>query len=474
MKRTLSLAGIFIFLVAIVIPFDARAASQLDIDGETEAFAVRVEYDIPLPASIGTEPHVIGEIRRTFGENSKGLSGAPTNFTAVTGGDVYDPWAGVNGNDGPLKVSTVQTGIGPPVDPHNPGLPTAECFYPGNASKTVSFPRDLRAETKPIPPTSYANAICGAGPSTQLTAYSASDDVPGSPTASLGPILHTGPLEADSMLQPVHGVVTSNARASAHDVKVLDGVIRIGSVEAEGVSTAEGPGGKDSTTGHIALTNITAAGQTFSVAEDEITVANQRFPIDSSAGQAFLENLNNGLAGTGCKLSVMGPASPYPQGFLLSRKPPALGTAKDGTFAASMYGGMLILCDLPHAATDPTTFTPQRVQILVGFVYSMARAVKDDAGFGTGDFFAGTKTFNTPSRTLTIAAPPVKPSTVVAAKVDTAPISQQPQAFAPSGRTIRYKPLAMSTRIALIAIGIVLLIAATNFASRRLKELVGS
>src|SRR5205823_12105019 len=97
---------------------------------------------------------------------------------------------------------------------------------------------------------------------------------------------------------------------------------------------------------------------------------------------------------------VMGPASPYPQGFLLSRKPPALGTAKDGTFAASMYGGMLILCDVPHSATDPTTFTPQRVQILIGFVYSMARAVKDDAGFGTGDFFAGTKTFNTASRTV--------------------------------------------------------------------------
>jgi hypothetical protein len=468
MKRTLSIAAVAMFLVALVVPFDARAASQLDIDGETEAFALRVEYDIPLPASIGTEPHVIGEIRRTFGENSKGLSGAPTNFTAVTGGDLYDPWSGVNGNDGPLKVGSVQTPIGPPINPHNPGLPTAECFYPGNASKTVSFPRDLRAETKPIPPTSYANAICGAGPSTQLTAYSASDDIPGSPTGSLGPILHTGPLEAESTLQPVHGVVTSAARASA------DGVIRIGTVEAEGASTAEGPGGKDSTTGHIAMTNITAGGQTFSVAEDEITVANQRFPIDSSAGQAFLQNLNAGLSGTGCKLSVMGPANPYPQGFLLSRKPPALGTAKDGTFAASMYGGMLILCDLPHSVTDPTTFTPQRVQILVGFVYSMARAVKDDAGFTTSDFFAGTKTFTTPSHTVVEPAPPIKPSTVVAATTNTAPISQQPQAFAPSGRTIRYKPLATSTRIAFIAIGIVLLIAATNFASRRIRELVGS
>lgn len=473
MKRTLSIAAIAMFLVALVVPFDARASSQVDIDGETEAFALRVEYDIPLPGSIGTEPHVIGEIRRTFGENAKGLAGAPTNFTAVTGGTVYDPWSGVNGNDGPLKVSSVQTGVGPPVDPHNPGIPTAECFYPGNVSKTVSFPRDLRAETKPIPPTSYANAICGAGPATQLTAYSASDDVPGSPTGSFGPILHTGPLEADSTLQPVHGVVTSAARASAHDIKILDGVIRIGSVEAQGVSTAEGPGGKDSTTGHIAMTNITAGGQTFSVAEDEITVANQRFPIDSSAGQAFLQNLNNGLAPTGCKLSVMGPASPYPQGFLLSRKPPALGMAKDGTFAASMYGGMLILCDVPHSVSDPTTFTPQRVQILVGFVYSMARAVKDDAGFNLADLAGGGTTITSPSKTFTETGRS-NTQPVVTPVVSSAP-AVQPQAFTPSvGRTIRYKPLAMSTRIAFIVIGIVLLIAATNFASRKIREVVGS
>jgi hypothetical protein len=473
MRRAFAIAGVCVVLLALILPFDARASSQLDIDGETEAFALRVEYDIPLPASIGTEPHVIGEIRRTFGENSKGLAGAPTNFTAVTGGTVYDPWAGVNGNDHALKVGSVNTGINPPVDPHQ-NLPTAECFYPGNVSTTVSWPRDLRKETKPIPPASYANAECGAGPSTHLTAYSASDNVPGSPTASLGPIVHTGPLEAESVLQPAAGVVTTWARASAHDVNILDGAIRIGSVETEGTSTAEGPGGKDSTTGHVAIANISAGGQTFSIADDEITVAGRRFPIDSTAGQAFVESLNNQIAGTGCKLSVMGPASSYPQGFLLSRKPPQLGVEKDGTFAASMNGGLLILCDVPQSVSNPTTFTPQRVQILVGFEYTMARAVKDDAGFGVGDFIAGTKTLTTAPRTVDEPAPRTEKGTSVAQNTRSAP-SEQAQALPPSvARKIGYRPLARSTRIIFVIIGIVLLTGATNFASRRLRELIGS
>jgi hypothetical protein len=473
MKRWLSIGGVCLVLLAFILPFDARATTSLDIDAETEAFAVRVEYDLPLPGSIGTEPHVVGEIRRTFGENAKGLAGAPTDFTAVTGGAVYDPWSSANGNDGPLAPGGHNTGIKDPIDPHN-NLPTAECFYPGNPATTVSWPRDLRANTKPIPPTSYANAQCGAGPATALTAWSASDDVPGSPTAALGGVLHTGALAATSVLQPEAGVVTSTARASAHEVSVLGGAVRIGDVEAEGTSKAQGPGGSDSTTGHVALANISAGGQLFSVADDEITVAGNRFAIDSSAGQAFLNNVNAALAGTGCKLSVLGPANPYPQGFLLSRKPPEIGIAKDGTFAASMHGGMLIICDVPQNLTSPTGFTPQRVQILVGFVYSMARATKGDAGFGVGDFIAGAGSITTPSRTVDVPAPSLAPVSAIGAKDDTNRVPQT-QAFAPAGgRTIRYKPLARSTRIIFIAIGIVLLIAATNFASRRLRELIGS
>jgi len=472
MKRTLSWAGLGIVLMAFIVPFDARATTQIDIDGETEAFALRVEYDIPLPASIGTEPHVVGEIRRTFGENAKGLAGAPTDFTAVTGGEVYDPWSGVNGNDGPLKVGSVQTGIKQPIDPHQ-NLPTAECFYPGYISQTVSWPRDLRGDTSPLPPISYANAQCNAGPTTQLTAWAASADTPDGPGAALGSVVHTGEISADSTLQPQAGVVTSAARASGHSIKILGGVIRIGQVEAEGLSTAAGPGGTDSTTGHVALTDISAGGQLFSIADDSLVVAGTKVPIDSSAGQAFLTNVNNALDPTGCKLSVLGPASPYPQGFLLSRKPPELGVANDGTFAASMHGGMLILCDLPESLTGPTTFTPQRVQILVGFVYSMARATKDDAGFGVGDLVTGGTTITSPSRTITERGRSSTQQTVAPTTVGSGPATQ-PQAFAPAaGRTIRYKPLAVATRIAFIIIGIALLIAATNFASRRLRDLVG-
>jgi hypothetical protein len=247
-------------------------------------------------------------------------------------------------------------------------------------------------------------------------------------------------------------------------------VIRIGSVEAEGLSTAEGPGRKASSTGHVAISNVTAGGQTFSIANDELTVAGQTFPITSPEARSFMSSLNSTLSSTGCKLTVLGPAERFPQGFLLSRKPPKIGVEPDGTFGASMNGGLLILCDMPASISESTTFSPQRAQILVGFEYTMARAAVAPGGFGLGALIGGalstTRTGGTPTTVVTKGAEVAPPT------ASQAPTGAQPQALAPRPAVIRIRPLGAATRWILIAIGFVLLMLATNVAVRRLREVL--
>ncbi len=476
MSRRIAWLAAAVLVLAVATPFGALGQQkELDLDGETEAFALRVEYDIPLPAGSGTIPGNVGEIRKESGENAKGLAAAPTQFDALVSGAVYDPYAAYNGNDGNFHVGSVYTDQKPPINPHNQ-LPTAECFYPGATSKTVSWPRDLRAEeTKPLPPVAYANAQCNAGPTTQITAWAASADTPAGPGEPIGAVVHTGPVAGESLLRPDHGAVKTFARASANAVKILGGVIRIGSVEVEGASSAEGPGGTAGTSGHVALIDVEAGGQKFTVADNHLTIAGQTFAIPSDGAQAAMNAINAGLDPTGCKLTLLGPAEKYPQGYILARKPPKIGVAKDGTFAASMHGGMLVFCDIPKSITEPTTFTPQRAQILVGFAYSMAKANTASEGFGIGDL-AGPTTINTPSKTISEVSRSVRDVDAPAAPEAgrSTDVTNAPQAFTPSRRVIPYTPLGMTARVIFILIGVALLIAATNLASRRLKELVGS
>jgi hypothetical protein len=462
-------------LVAVLaVPFAVGDQAALDLAGESEAFALRVEYDIPLPAGSGTIPHVIGEIRKTSGENAKGLAAAPSNLDAVVGGTIYNPYASVNGNNGSFKLGDTDTGITPPVPPQN-RLPATECFYPGATNTTVRWPQDIRAETAPLPPVAYANAQCTPGPQTQLTAWAAAADSPGYATEALGAVVHTGNVAADSLLRPNHGRVESQVRASGEAISILGGVIRIGSVEAEGFSTAEGPGGQATTTSHMAISNITAAGQTFSIADDSLVIAGNKVPIESQEGRGFMDSLNATLDPTGCKLTVLGPANPYPQGYLLSRKPPELGVKDDGTFGASMHGGMLVLCDIPESISEPTTFNPQRAQILIGFAYTMARAAEAPAGFNLGDLVLGG---GDPAPITAVAPVTTGPATIrnqPATEPDSGGTNggPPPQALESPRKIARFEPLGSATRWLLIALGGAMLIGATNFAARRLRELSG-
>src|SRR5207247_1914142 len=71
--------------------------------------------------------------------------------------------------------------------------------------------------------------------------------------------------------------------------------------------------------------------------------------------------------------------------YVLSRKPPPVGLKKDGSLASSMAAGLLVLCDIPQRFSEPTGFNPQRLQIIVGFVYTSAIATDNVGGFGLGD-----------------------------------------------------------------------------------------
>src|SRR5438874_10346743 len=124
LRRALSWAGVSLVLFTVAAPFAALGQqTTTDYDGETEAFAIRTEYDIPLPAGSGTIPGIIGEIRKTNGENAKGLAAAPTNFDALVSGAVYDPYSTYNGNDSNFHVGSIKTNQKPPANPHN-NLPT--------------------------------------------------------------------------------------------------------------------------------------------------------------------------------------------------------------------------------------------------------------------------------------------------------------------------------------------------------------
>jgi hypothetical protein len=66
-----------------------------------------------------------------------------------------------------------------------------------------------------------------------------------------------------------------------------------------------------------------------------------------------------------------------------------MGVAADGSLAASMQGGLLVLCDLPQSATAPTGFSPQRMQVLIGFAYTGVAATDEPGGFGLGGLLGG-------------------------------------------------------------------------------------
>jgi hypothetical protein len=366
---------VVITVAALVGPAAVADAPAKRLAAEGDAFVARVEYDIPLPAGSGGIARVTGRVGPPTGDNAYGLAAAPSHLDAVVSGTWFNPLA----DEDPLTPGDQAKG---PVDiPDENRLPQVECFFPPDDVKVrFDFPTDVRDDTAGTPPLGYATAQCGRGPVSEVHARAAS--------VAGGALFESGPAGADGLFRPVKGVLDGTASAWAHDVSLLGGAIRIASVTADGASSVTGQPGGQHTLARVALHDVDVAGTRFSVDGDRMILAGKPQAFDSTAAKAVLTAANASLAPLGCAVTVVGPTDRYPQGFVLARKPPDIGVRDDGTLAGSMAGGLLVVCDLPEDATKPSGFSPQRVQMLVGFVYTSAAATDGVGGFGVGDLVA--------------------------------------------------------------------------------------
>ena len=368
----LAAAGVLGMAALLVTGPTAQAADGPpgEVNAQVDAFALRVEYDIPLPVGTGTVAHVVGEARRSnAGENVHGLAAAPTELDAVVGGRYIDPQ---------------QTGH--PIN----RAPQAECFYPGHLLATsFAFPTDTQGATAPAPPVAYAAANCGAGPSLELHSKDAANPTNG--------LVDADAVSADGLARPDKDLLTATTEARASAVSILGGVLKVGSVKAVGHSQTTGEAGGASSRAEVVLSDIAVGGQTFSLSSGTvdgketttITAAGQAFPLASPQGQQVLDAANAALAPSGCGMAAATSPGSYPQGYLFSRPQPDLGVKADGTSAASYRGGLLVICTLPRSVSDPTTFSPQRMQVLLGFAFTGTTAHAEIGGFSFGDLAGG-------------------------------------------------------------------------------------
>ena len=363
-------AAALLLVAPLLGPAPEVRAEGLDgfgVVAELDAFGVRVEYDLPVPAGTGSAPQVVGAIRRSSGgEAANGVAASPTRFDPVVGGTVADPDKEGKGDES--------------------NLPQAECAYPGALTDVrFAFPTDVRGDLAGVPPVGHAAARCGAGPTLELDAAAVASDT----VAATGPGLSVGGGTAEAVAGPVDGVLGSSAAARADDVSILGGLIRVESVEAHGESATDGTAGGARTEAAVDVVGVTVAGTTFDLRGGDLVVAGTRLPVGSEAAAVLLDQVGAALAPVGCSLTVLDDPGSYPQGFLFARPDPELGVADDGSLAASMAGGLLVECDLPQDLTAPTGFNPQRIQVVLGFAFTSVAARADIGGFGLDDLAAG-------------------------------------------------------------------------------------
>jgi hypothetical protein len=377
-RRLASLAGasaaIAVLALAATPLVTPQGAGADEFEGvglvaELDALGVRVEYDIPLPAGIGSIPQVVGTARRTGGgEAANGIAAAPSRLDPVVGGKLSNPDS--------------EPGTGDET-----ALPQAECAYPGAlADVAFTFPADLRENAAGTPPLGWSTAQCGAGPAVELHATATSPDR----TVALGPAVSVGGVVADGQAGPVEGLLSATASAKASGISILDGLIEVDSVVSSGRSQTTGKPGGGATTATVDVLGVSVAGVRFDVRGGDLVVDGTALPVGGSAASAVLRGISQALAPSGCGISILDTPSAYPQGFLFSRPEPELGVSEDGTLAASMTGGLLVQCDFPQELSQPTGFNPQRMQVMLGFVYTGVTAREDVGGFGLGNIGGGT------------------------------------------------------------------------------------
>jgi hypothetical protein len=428
------------------------------ISANVESYAARVEYDIPLPAGSGTVGQVVGEIRASAaGENAKGLAASPSALDAVVGGKFSDP-----------------QGTGHPANQY----PQTECFYPGALVDTAfAFPTDERKETSGAPPIGYATAQCGAGPTLDLRAHLGGDK-----TAAAGPTLTAASTTSEALARPVKGVLEATTSSRAADLSILNGAITVGGVDVRGHSQITGRPGEGASTASVALTDINAAGVLFSLASTsnngaqsvQLTSAGQTMSLDTAPARGVIDAANAALKPTGCTLGVLSSPDRYPQGFLFARPEPDIGVTDDGNSAGSYRGGLLIRCDIPRSISEPSTFNPQRAQILLGFAYTgTSRKPGDDnfsiGGFDTGDLVGSAQSPALANLLVSSPLPAVAAPAAAPPPAAVAPATERAAAH-PAGPALIYpRHLAASTKWILGLVSLVLWVPLTNAGVRRLR-----
>jgi hypothetical protein len=256
-------------------------------------------------------------------------------------------------------------------------------------------------------------------------------------------------------------------------VSLAGGAITVGNIRASGHSEVTGKPGDQKTEAKVSLTDIDAGGSRFSIANDQLVVGGQAMPLDSSAAQAFVDGVNAALTPTRCTIALGTDPARYPQGFLLSRKEPRIGLADDGTFAASMKGGLIVLCDLPDELGTGTDFKPQRLQAVLGFAYTAATATTEPGGFGIGDLAdsAGNVVPALPAVAgLQVTAPEATPALAAPAAEPVAPRAIQPVRSARRLATpLGDFDMDPATRWLLALVSVVAWAALTHAGARRLR-----
>lgn len=437
------------------------------LSANVESYVARVEYDIPLPVGTGTIGQVVGEVRSSdAGANAKGLAASPSALDPVVGGKFSDP-----------------QGSGHPQNRY----PQTECFYPGSLVDTsFFFPTDERKETAGVPAAGYATARCDAGPLVQLRSRVGTAGDPRTFTATAGPALGADTFTSDALARPDKGVLSAVTSSQGSNLSILNGAITVGSVVARGESQISGLPGGGASSAVVSISDIKVAGTTFSLNSKsdngketlELTSGGQSFALDSGPAKAVIDATNAALRPQGCSLSPLSSPGQYPQGFLFARPEPAVGVAADGTLAASYRGGLLVICDIPKSLSEPTTFSPQRAQILIGFAYTGAALRPGEGGLAIGGF--------QPGDLLSGAAPsqaaldvPTAPTLPLALTGSPAPVAapapapaEQAAPAAPTMPAAAVLPrhLAAGTKVALAMLSLLLWLPLTHLGATRLRS----
>jgi hypothetical protein len=394
--------------------------------GDTQAFAVRIEADEPLPVGPGDIPSVSGQLNAQ--EDFSTATAAVDLLGAVVGPKIADP-----------------TGDGHQYTQ----LPEASCVYPSEPNAGAqSYPFNGNDQQ-----TAQSEAACSAGPSATGLAYAGQIGGGAGITnpnelatlqASSLPLGIQGVAAGHESLgpDPADGSVLVTADAEVHDFSI-PGLLHVAGVEAAGSTEVSGRPGGATSTAQVTVSGLSIGGATISVSPKGVQLGAAP-PVPVSGAAPLVQQFNQ-IAGTeGCSLTILSNPSDYPQGTLFARPPLPDRINANGTDAGSTDGGVVVRCVVPEAL-NPTNFKPLIMQIVFGFVGTEANASLSVPQLGIGSVG--------PVTPPPIAAPPASlPASLPVASAPVSVPAAAPALVTPSAAPAPVLPPATPTAASLPAV----------------------